>query len=249
MKHMMAKINNYDRFDQALVSGITEFEYTANRYIRDMLASFIHTINPILLNRLIHRIKDMGFNPRDPMDIEFKYMDFVKCVDEIKYLAPATIPISVNVNVQNPEPEIEIDFAIIPSILFNYNGSSYYGHRSLVFDPIICLREIKDVANFDQQIELSGQMPRYMINLWIRSMYTKQINIEKIMPCDMVAFLNHVDQYPTDFLTINTLELNLIKYFDDDQMHDNELLEYLRNLSHRYKLKYMYLWIHNKIIA
>jgi hypothetical protein len=99
-------------------------------------------------------------------------------------------------------------------------------------------------------ITLSGSVPKYAINLWIRSMYIKQFNIMKIRPQDIVSFLNHIDQYPTDFLTICTIECDLIRYLDT--VHEivfEDLIPNLKDISMRCRLKRLYLWIHNKQIV
>jgi hypothetical protein len=84
------------------------------------------------------------------------------------------------------------DSAKIPGLLFNYNGSVYYGHGEVVYDSI----QIKNVVNFDQPITLSGHLPRYVIDLWIESMYSKRFDLMKIKPSDIIKFLDHIDQYP-----------------------------------------------------
>jgi hypothetical protein len=69
-----------------------------------------------------------------------------------------------------------------------------------------------------------------------------------IKPCDIVSFLNHVDQYPTNFLTICSLEYDLMKYLDlmDPMYVTGELIQSLKQISVRCMLKRLYLWIHNK---
>ena len=134
--------------------------------------------------------------------------------------------------------------------MFEYNGDKYYGDRSLVYDSIICLREIKDIVNFDQMITLSGRLPGYIIDLWIRSMGTNQLNLTEIKSDQIVDFLNHVDQYPTTGLSIDTMEHQIIEYFDQikslDPVRTETHGEYLKSLSIRYRLRSLYLWVHNK---
>jgi hypothetical protein len=118
------------------------------------------------------------------------------------------------------------------------------------------LREIRDIANFDEPITLSGKMSKHAMNLWIRSIYTRQIDIMEIIPTEMIDLLNHIDQYLLgqeqaqgcdDFLTITTIESDIIRYYDTNALYmDNKLLNFLKELSRRYKLKRLYLWIHNK---
>jgi NADH:ubiquinone oxidoreductase subunit E len=244
---------NYDRLYDALTNGIIKYKYTYEK----QLNIFLRTINPILL---MDHMRIHGLDLMDPMDEKFKFEDYVKYVDNMTYIVPPLLsPASKNhsslCGYKTSRFDHCIDFTQNPSLLFSHNGIKYYGHREIVYDSILCLREIKDIADFNELIELSSQAPSYIINLWINTMYTKQIDIHGIRGDsgdDIVLFLKHVDQYPTDILTIGTLEHDLIQYFDDpgkgiDQTQIDKHMPYLKELAHRYRLKRLYLWIHNKM--
>ena len=143
----------------------------------------------------------------------------------------------------------EIVFLKPTSLMFIYNGISYYADPGIVFSQIT---EIKDMANFDDPVVLShgshGPVPRYIVNLWIWSMCTKSMDLTKIKPHDIVCFLDHIDRYPTDSVSIRTIEQDLIEYFDILSIGILQTIDtrYLIDLCQRYWLKYLYLWIHNQ---
>jgi len=219
---------------------------------------FLRTLNPLIINRHmipILKIMDPMDNPMDnPMDERFRFSDYMKLVNELQsFVLPVPVSPSVHglgfksVDNDDLSQNADADYTKIPGPLFIYNGSQYYGYREVVYDSILCLKEIKDVADFDQLITLSGRLPKYAINLWIWSMYSKQFNIMKIRPHDIVGFLNHIDQYPTDFLTIGSIECGLIRYLDTcTQNIVKDLIPCLNQISMRCRLKRLYLWIHNK---
>jgi hypothetical protein len=231
---------NYIRFRDTSSEGIRAFA-SYNAEIKD----FLKTLNPLLLmdQSILGSYIDIDYE--HPMDQNFKFNDYVKYVNEIhSFIAPVPDPIDNNEII----PLIETDYTERPLPLFNYSGSEYYGHRDIVYGSILCLREIKDIANFDQLITLNGRIPKYIMNQWIGSMYSKRFDMMKILPCDILSFLNHIDQYPTDFLTICTIEYDLIRYLDINS-HDivfEDLIPGLKEISVRCRLKRLYLWIHNK---
>jgi hypothetical protein len=235
---------NFNRFRDILSMGLGGMGVLKDK---DDLMDFLKTLNPLLLMGVNHPMQ--GF---DPMDQIFRFNDYVKYVDELQsFIVPIPPdPASVSSSHCNPIPWMvsEIDFRKKPSMLFHYNGTEYYGSRELVFESICCLKEITDVANFDQPITLSGSLPEYVINLWIRSMYSQRFDLMDIRLDDLVQFLIHVDQYPTNLLTICTLEYDLIKYLDalDQRLVSKGLVQSLKQISVRCKLKRLYLWIHNK---
>jgi NADH:ubiquinone oxidoreductase subunit E len=238
---------NFNRFRDMLIVGVVKFKL---HY--DDLNDFLKTLNPLLLIGKIPCISSLDI--MDPMDQKFKFNDYVKCVDDLQsFIIPTSIYVPA-ASIQKGDDEIDliplIDFSSNLSLLFEYNGSEYHGHREIVYDSILCLKEIKDVAVFDQLITLSGSVPKYIINMWIWSMYSRRFNLMDVKPCDLILFLDHIDQYPTDFLTICTIEDDLIKYMDTDSQDIvfEDLIPCLKTISLRCRLKRLYLWIHNKEI-
>lgn len=118
------------------------------------------------------------------------------------------------------------------------------------------------------------KVPEYIINLYIeschadhpqisrkRGSYTEEerkkinsksclngvLNIgEKIQPCDFIPFLKFIDQYPTVNLSIDTMEIDICFYVNENMTFvDADSFEYLGKITDKYNLKYMYLNIHN----
>ncbi len=85
------------------------------------------------------------------------------------------------------------------------------------------------------------------MNLWIDSSYTHRFKIMDIKLSDIVPFLKHVDCYPTRIVSINSLECELIEYFNIYEMND-ELISFLKEISMRYGLKKLYLYVHNRFV-
>jgi hypothetical protein len=248
---------NFNRFRDSLVMGLKVFASH-----NDDLIDFLKTLNPLLLigielgseesgSDIVHRLK---FN--DYVHYVDKLHSFIvpiyehkhkqSCDDDSLWSTEGNPKVSTE---GNPGGSIPLtDYTKNSTILFNHNGSEYYGYRDIVYDSILCLKEIKDVANFDQLITLSSRIPKYIMNLWIGSMYSKRFNLMSIRPEDIIPFLEHIDQYPTDFLTICTIENDLIKYLDADS-HEivfGDMIPCLKTISMRCRLKRLYLWIHNK---
>ena len=61
--------------------------------------------------------------------------------------------------------------------LFECNGEIYHGYRKIIYDQIECFREIKDIVSFSPIPVLNSMAPKYLINMWIRSMYGNQSKI------------------------------------------------------------------------
>ena len=224
--------NNFDRFQCLLKKGI-------DIYAKNDVIKIIQNINPILLSPEIRKLFDIK-NP-----FNGKFTNFIKYVDELYFIVP--IPcMEINKYVKKIEhSNPTINYTEQPKLLFKYNENNYYGWRERVYDSIVCLREIMHVANFDENIILSGNAPIYIINMWIESMYTEKFDIMQIKPDDLISFLIHIDQYPTNILTIENLEYQLIDYLG----HHNTYTYYdnwIKELCMRCGLKLLYLYFHNK---
>jgi len=128
-------------------------------------------------------------------------------------------------------------------LLFKHNTICYYGDRNIVYDSILCLKDISDTYSFDQPVELEGSLSQYIINLYIQSMYTLSFDIDKIVPVDIFNFIKFVDQYPTSSLSIELLEGDIVKYFNEKKIDYNDTM---KEICNRYGLKLMYMDMHNK---
>ncbi len=59
----------------------------------------------------------------------------------------------------------------------------------------------------------------------------------------MSEFVKFIDQYPTNILSIDILESQIIDYYDNNKI---EYDEFMRKICIKYQLKNMYIHIHNK---
>jgi len=271
--------DNYLKFCQVLEYGISE-------YSESLVQRIICKINPVLL--ISHPDIFSRYCTRDPMDPMFPMKEFIKLTDELNCCPPVQGPRPRSGQISGPGLELEdqdndskdtkelkdsdsedlespeIDFKKPTSLVFIYNGNNYYAHPGVVFEQIVLFKEIKDMGNlnFDEPIVLSsqssGSVPGYIINLWLRSMYSTSssstkgnyFDLAKIRPRDIVCTLDHIDRYPTLSVSISSMEYQLIDYFDQlvsgrKDQSQWVCTRYLMDLSHRYGLKSLYLWIHN----
>jgi hypothetical protein len=129
----------------------------------------------------------------------------------------------------------------MPKLLFYCNGVPYYGDSDLVYSSMILFKDIKDNCNFAEPIILHGNVPEYIMNLYIHAIYTNNFDLNDVKTNDIVTFIKFIDQYPTINLSVDKLEQQLISYKLD---YDNVLNELL-DIFTKYFLKYIYLDIHN----
>ncbi len=137
------------------------------------------------------------------------------------------------------------DYSQNTTILFNHNNISYFGHKNIVYHSIKFIKEIEEVANFKEIITLEGTLPKYAINVYIETCYKRKFNINRINPQDIIEFLKFIDQYPTNVLSIELLEHQIIDYFVKHNIKSNDTL---KELCLRYRLKLLCLYIHNNKI-
>jgi hypothetical protein len=104
-------------------------------------------------------------------------------------------------------------------------------------------------SNQDQVIVLAGNLPKYLINIYIASCYTGSLDLCTIDPMDMIDFLKFIDQYPTSDLQIDLMEGQLVEYIDKHFDLIQGARGYLMDICSKYRLKYLYLSMHNKKVA
>jgi len=134
--------------------------------------------------------------------------------------------------------------------LFKCNNAIYYGSRSIVYRSMTFLTEIVDHCNFDELIELDGfdnHLPEYVVNNYIHASYTNRFNIDLIKYNDLMIFFRFIDRYPTTILSIDKFENQIIKMIETNRFNKENLLV-IKSIAVRYKLKHLYLVIHNKLI-
>lgn len=125
-------------------------------------------------------------------------------------------------------------------ILFKCNGIDYKGDREIVYNVMYPLKNISKNADFSDTIVLGKSLPDYIVKKYIESCYTNKFNIDNIESTDMIQFIEFIDQYPTNLLTLSNFEIDIVKYFEKYKI---PCTQYMKDLCDRYQLKLMYLFI------
>lgn len=179
---------------------------------------------------------------KNPFDDTFN--NLMNHVNQLECCVP--IPMhyfSTPIHEKNDYDMYDADYTVnVVDILFENNSNYYYGNRRIVYNEINLLREIMYCADFSHPIVLNGCVPKYVMNLYINSCYTNRFDINRIEPSDIKQFIKFIDQYPTRRLSLEILECDIIKYFDE---HHVTYDEFMTSLILRYRLKFMYLHQHN----
>ncbi len=239
------KINKYKKIINHIQDDIVLFEKIIK--IGFLVYSFVDMINlhhhaqPLLMTENMRKIANLA----DPFDDDFE--DYIQNVDKINHKISLDVrPMEVKTN---HNFEIISDFRNINEILFKYNGETYYGSKKIVYNSIIFLKEIMNDESFkfDDLIILSTSaiIPSYLINLWIFSSYTRRFDINSVNKEDFVSFIKFIDQYPMDCLSIDQIDNSLVVYMEEHKIVPDD---YLVSICMKYKLKVLYLLIHNNKI-
>ncbi len=214
----------------------------------DLIKNLIIEINPLL----IHPYNLIKFFIQNPFDDKFKtfkiHVDKLNLAIQLQYneftnnntqaITPFTFTQS-HIDLDFSQPGINDEFSQKSELLFEHNNVKYFGNRNIVFNEIIIFKEIKDLANFEEKIILDTNNPieKYIMNLFIQSTYTKNFNLDKIKPSDILQFIHLIDQYPTSLLSLDILELELIHYFTKHNIdYDCYMIEFIN----KYGLKNIY---------
>jgi hypothetical protein len=73
-------------------------------------------------------------------------------------------------------------------LLFEHNGMYFYADQEIVYDSILCLKSTSDIIRLDHahdhnnSINLEGELPKKLINMYIKSMCDKKFDINCIEP-------------------------------------------------------------------
>jgi hypothetical protein len=223
---------------------------------RHDINKFLCLIDPSLLNEANSRL--IGIE-----QLKLNYDEFVRCVDEFKFKNDNYLYLKTNLksirekNIQTNDDilkqYIDYDFSqkyqeqqtlvsCCSEVLFIHNNIPYYGNRKTIYNSILLLKDI-DLKNITDDIVLEGNLPKYLVNMYLNSIISKRYNLVTICPDDIFKFVKFIDQYPSDVLSIDKLELDLVEYFEENDIQLNEMI---KSLCFRYKFKYTYVYFHNK---
>ncbi len=224
---------NYYKFNHLLELGIEKYSF-------ESMLVILNNTNPLLLNHFIKNQCKID----NPFNGNFKI--FCNLVNELKSYVPLNFNV-LNKNIQIKKQKIPYNnYNKCTDILFEHNNICYYGNRNIVFNEIHFLKEIEEIADISQHIILSNSnVPKYIINKYLQSCYDYNFDIEYIKPCDIIHFLKFIDQYPTNLLSIDQLEFEIIDYFEKNNIIFDD---FINTICIRYQLKNMYLNIHNIIL-
>ena len=111
---------------------------------------------------------------------------------------------------------------------------------------MLFINDIIDHTNTSEAFILNAPCPKYIIDIYITTSYDRCFDIEKIKIWDFKQFIEFIDQYPTDILSIDKIEHQILNYLLNHNISPDVWME---GLVARYGLKYLYLCMHNKKIA
>jgi hypothetical protein len=217
------------------------------------------TKESLKLDEFYHAMKRYNFNPFiltennkimlgiDPFDI----YDYKKCVELINGLKkPVNVP-----KIDRHMPLIEdldqfnntniLDEINLSEVVFKNNGSIYYGNRRKVFNAMHLFNDMNDMIQHDEIVELEGKISENTMNEYINSCHVGKIRLGLVKRDEFINFIKFIDQYPTRFVSIDLIEDQIIEYIDNNKI---VYCHYLENICNKYKLKRMYLDIHNNKI-
>ena len=233
----------------------------------DKIYCLIKTTNPLAINENFWYI----FKIDDPFEKEFN--EFTKLVDSLTFcieissrFSSYTNNLVSNTEIKHTESEEDVQStvmtkqerrrAIAQSRLFDYsqpsqqlfkhNNKIYYGDRDAVYKSMLFLNGIVDNCDFTDLFELySDGLPNYAINAYISSSCTNTFDLDIINVDDIDHFIQFVDRYPTTVISINTMEDQIINYFDSNKI---TFSQNMRDIFIRYRLKRTYISMHNQLL-
>lgn len=218
---------NFKRLNELLTLG------SNSCFGKNFMIEIIKKINPLLLEPSWLNYAEI----KSPY--EYNFDQFIKYVDKLE----CVVPIVLNTH-QCMRINKKYTFNRPSDILFKSKDTTYYGDRQIVYSSMKLFEDMISHIDFKEPIELDPGIPEYVINMFIQSCYTQQINIDDIGPEDFMKFIIFIDGYPTDYVSIEHLEDDLIEYMKNNVIGMNDRL---KDIIKKYKLKKMYLYCHNNL--
>jgi hypothetical protein len=219
-----------------IISHVVDISY----YTDISRAWFVTKINPLkLTNENISLLK-----LKDPFDMNFK--EFIQIVDEDKTLLHCITKLPDKKKLNNYHKSNHVHDYTKRDFLFKHHGIGFYGDREVVYNEIVCLKEMQDMCDFSEEFSLGDgfvvPIPKYIINMYIQTIYEGEIDIFAIDQKDFIVFLKFIDQYPLKCMNINDIESDIVRYCAKYNVIDSMLSE----IASRYQLKELYIYLHNK---
>ncbi len=198
--------------------------------------------NPLIFNKYKQQL--IGFS--DPMILP--YSELCKLVDELNINVQFNIPKKVvwakNHNGFDSNNKKNNDYGP----LFSHNGKIFLGRRSDVYRKMTLFNDNESIKciNFSNEFVLEGSLPDYLVNFYINTFYASKYNLSKVNSCDFYKFIKFIDQYPNKVLSIENMINQLITYLQKyGKMIDSSDWNSLKYIFEKYKIKELYMCIHN----
>jgi ankyrin repeat protein len=217
----------YSRLNELIEKAIEHYKFSND------LKVILMKINPLLLSDNVRTL----LNIENPFDATFD--KFIINADKLECAILSIEKVKKINKIEKREIYSEKEL----ELLFKHNDKEYYGHADIIYDAVYVLNGLQKYDRKDP-IVLSGKTPEYIMSLYIQSCYDSTLNLNEIKMIDFESFLSFIDQYPTKYVSLDSLEIDLIKYMKFNDICPNV---YIRNLCNKYQLKYMYLYIKQKI--
>lgn len=164
------------------------------------------------------------------------YSVYDKSVKDITKIAETDI---------NENKDYYIDSSLLPLPLFKHNNQIYFGDRKKVYESMMIFEDLVNEMDFTELPILDGVQPKYILNMYVYAALTGIFKINSIESCDIMGFIKLIDQYPLKKLPLKSLETDIIKYFEKN---DVEYDEYMQDICTKYQLRIMYIAIYNQNI-
>lgn len=186
---------------------------------------------------------------------KLKYKDFVDHVDHFKPLMHSYDSFIHDVDEKQSQlvqalslSKPKIDFSDPDhnkkpiELLFYVDQIPYHGDKKIIYDQMLIFKD--NEIQFNESVTLGCKMKKYLVNLYLNTLMTGHIDLNEIDPCDIFDFLKFIEQYPATSLSIESIEKQLIDYFN---LNDICLDDEIKMMFERCGLKLMYLYMnHNK---
>lgn len=234
LKQIVAGLNDYDRINHFLRI------YQTPEKINNVYQGPDIGINPLMYdssNRRKYGIKNPFLE---------SWVEYQRLVDKLT----TVIPINYNESKVRTYNDECPDFSKYSNAgkLFQCNDIIYYGDRTIMYESMILLRDMDEHLSFNNLIVLTGNVPKYIVNHYINASYTGEFRLANIKPSDLSVFIKFIDQYPTTIVSVDRLEEQIIQFFDNNKLNYCDFDD-LKNIFIRYRLKYLYLHVHNKFLT
>ncbi len=127
--------------------------------------------------------------------------------------------------------------------LFKHNDKYYFGNKKIVYSSMDLFKGIDEIllkTDDDNLIELFINVSEYLMNLYVHTSHGHWFDIQIVSPNEFLDFLNLIDKYPTNVLSINKLEKQIIWYI---MYHSISIEQSTKLMLDKYKLNRLYLYL------